>query len=161
MIKFILAAVIVSVFSYVGFQIGDGYRRKYNYINELSLFNNYLKLNVLTTKDRIECVVNNYIERCKNKQFVGDLKEYLKHVKNNEKAAISNADFENIDVNLINNYFNSLGKSDSKAELKNLEEYSHYIDNIKEEQRENKKKYSAMFLKLGFLFGCLIVIIFI
>ncbi len=62
---------------------------------------------------------------------------------------------------LVSELFNSLGKLDTASQIRHIEVYKAEVNKIAKEKYENYKKYSTLFVKLGFVGGLLIFVLVI
>ena len=161
MIKILLISIIISLSVYTGYQAGDYHNRRYKFYKNLNKFNNRNLINLIGQKNSIKVIIDDFIPDCNSKSLISLLKVYLSSIINKQTFNCNNSDFSKDENLCIEEYFNNLGKNETKAEKQNLEYYEKIFTDLENSTKEKYYKYSTMFLKLSFLIGCTIVILII
>lgn len=159
--KIVLATVILFISIYVGYQLSNTYKRRFFFIKELNKFNDSNFINLLGQKNKMIQLIDSKIDSCSNKKFISCLMDYKLSLINKVKFKLNNNDFTNEEKEVIENYFNSIGKNEYRAEKQNLESFSKHFSEFEKDLKDKFVKYSGIFLKLSFLFGCVVVILII
>lgn len=159
--KIFLSAIILFLSIYVGYQLSNTYKRRFIFIKELNAFNNSNFINLLGQKNKMIQLIDSKITSCSNQRFVSCLKDYKLSLINKVAFQLNNKDFTNDEREVIESYFNSIGKNEYRAEKKNLETFSKYFSEFEKDLKDKFIKYSGICLKLSFLFGCIVVLLII
>jgi len=156
--KIVLMVVLISSFSYLGFQIGGLYLAKEKFYSELIGFITHLISEISFLKTDLMGISTNFKSTNKHfNLFLNNLKNKILFEKDYENITILNEQ-ENLE---IKNFINSLGKNDA---LNECEIIKSFLENFKlklNDSREGNKKYGIMYKKLGVLVGILVCIVLI
>lgn len=146
--RVLLYILIISLTTYLGYLYNKKYENRYvfykNYNDFLVKFSNSISFS--NEKMKI------FLEKNSSK-FYDDIlkfKEDKKELKYSYLNEIENKDF--------NDFLLNLGKGDSDSQLNFLKSKEKEVFDKMNESKTENEKYKNLFVKLGFLFGLIIVI---
>ncbi len=154
MISYILYICIVLFLTYLGYFLSGKYRyRKKFHIAWEQFHQNFLSEVGYTRRPLKEV-----IEKFKNN---GDFSDFLKEYNKNH-AWDGKIDFLSKEENdFLNEYFSFLGKSDYLGQKEYFTATTKRIEELKQKSEVDAKKYTDLYVKLGFLLGLIIVILLV
>lgn len=154
MIKYIIAIVVVMCFIYLGWGLGNYYKKRIRIFQELDDFLNYAIGNINFFKDSTCSIYNSYLERFNpSKQFSDILNKQIQG-----KTLENTLYLKKVESVLLTNIFSNFGKSDSENQIAEFKNYSEQIKIILNKCREDDDKIGKISTKLGFLFGLALAI---
>lgn len=151
--KTFLGIILLIISVIIGYFLSKKYTERREFFFQLKGFNESVKKEVLFSKNTIIELVkkltpsgkfNNYIKAFFAKE--SDLESYLDCLKLEERQYLSN-------------YLSGLGNGDAEEQKKYIESSQADIDKMYTEAFEAEKKYRPLCIKLGFLFGLILLII--
>lgn len=160
----ILCVVIIGGVTYIGFGLGGYYRNRYRFYQELKNFLVYAKTNISFSQKRLSDIIENYIEKGRT-PIESILKEYLEYLSNlttvtnyqmSDNGYIKTNEKEDIET-----FFNQLGRMNVESEVLNIDNFAKRMDIVCDEAKKFYTKYNYVFIQVGFVIGCLIVLIII
>lgn len=145
-----IASLIVS--TYIGFIFSKKYKDRKSFYCDFFEFNKNLRNEISYSQNTIVSI----LKKIENKS---DFYKFAYSFYINKKNDLCDIKYLNKDEkDLINNYFSSIGIGDKVSQSK-------YVDGMLEQLKEKKevaeleeKKYKNTYVKLGFLFGLIILI---
>ena len=158
----ILGIILLGCSAFIGFNIGNSYKRSLHFLQDFLNFINFTKNNIKflqsSTKELIECKKNTYHQDFNN--FLINLQPNFEEVR---------VYIENFDKKLINDeikvffikYFEELGRLDVQAQIKSIEQIELGLESYLMDAKEKNKKFGATYKKLGLMCGvalCIIVL---
>ena len=150
LIGIILFVICVSI----GVIISKNYEKKRKFFEELDNFNKKLEVEVSYKKSSIIDIINEYN---------GQIKILLKtKFIDNQKIDKNKIDFlkEN-EIEFLNEYFNSIGISESESQIKVINANSKIIQEYRTKAKINEEKLKPLCVKLGFFAGLILFILFL
>lgn len=156
----IFCLLIVGGAGFIGWQIKNYFASRNKFFNDALLFCE----NVLTETNFGKTPLRQIIEKNKKnycKDFSKSLDEFLCCIKNGQEYVEKSNLLKEDEKNLVQNFFNSLGKSDLLSHNNLVESFKEKIKNkIDRQMDEEKKKGSAIF-KVSICIGlaCAILLI--
>jgi stage III sporulation protein AB len=163
--QLILSLVLLSACSYLGYSFGQYYHLREQFLLDLITFCQHLKSEIGFAKNSLvqivknsethyhpamKQVLKNYV-KCLNNEATIDLETLKKH--------LHTIYLEEKEHHELLQFFNSLGKTDRAHQLQTIEQFLVFFYNFLNNAEVQKKKYSGMFSKLGFLTGIFLVIL--
>ncbi len=159
--------LIVCCTTYIGFGIANYYVRREKLYHELVMFGEKLKSDI-----GFLLLPVGEILKGAARQFTSSLAELIEASAGvlAEGNPLSEAElFERWQTKLLSpeekllvcRFFSMLGRSDEKTQLENIENYCQRFRQCESECQSERKRYSPMFRKLGFLAGlaiCLFIL---
>ena len=155
----IILILIISV--YIGYTAGNYYRKRYRFFCNINKLNNSNIINLMGQKNTVKYTIDEFKKKCTCKILSSCLDEFLLSITNKKYFIFKCKDLSNDEIAIIEQYFSLVGKNEASAEMQSLHNYFKIFSELEKETKEKMDKYSSMFLKLGFLVGCLIIILII
>jgi len=161
----ILCIAMIGGTTYIGFGLGQVLRNRHRFFLELNAFFEYLDSNIRFNQKKIKDIIVNYLainQRLFIEKFLNEFYIYLDKVSVNNPYEITGysllKDAEREDVNQIMNRIGKLNLTSELIQIKStlsiLQKYSMSCESI-------KNKYSKVYLQIGFISGCMLVLIVI
>lgn len=156
---FVIYGLIVCCTTYIGFGLADYYIKREKLFKDLSLFCERLNSDIgfllmpLTeilknAGEGYSLVMTEIINVCQS------VLEQKKPIKSELLFTLINSKYINDDEKkLICSFFSMLGKSDEKTQIDSIENYHKRFLSFENISVTDRKKFSPMFKKLGFLSG--------
>ena len=164
MLKFIVGIAIVAFSSFCGYKLAGKHRRRKQFFIQFSGFNERFLGELAYARRPISHLLS-------NKTYAGEfqllLYEFSLYLQKNEKdfiLALSDNAFSFLleDEKMeICEYFLTIGKGDTTAQKAYFLSVKERITKRRLEAEENYKRYSDLYVKLGFLCGLFILILII
>ena len=152
----ILGLIFVSI-SYLGFKVGDRFKKKEKFYYDFKNFLIYLKNEIgFFEKDILE-IVSSYETKNSN----------LKLLLENYQASLNEKPFEELKIlskeeNLkIIDFFNGVGASDCESQKEYIEKNLEIFNSCFEQAKLKNEKQGSMYKKLSILLGLLVCIVLI
>ena len=156
MIKIFLCILLVVLCTAFGWFLTRKHKQRKVFFYNLSLFNDRLINEVSYTKMPLTEFMNKYT-------FEGDFAKLLSEKKENgfRGTECEFAYLTEDDKNFVRDYFSMVGKSDAASQKAYLTSVRADTERLKKESDENYKKYFNLYVKLGFLFGLMLVVLLV
>ncbi len=151
---FILLVIAVFVV-YIGVGIKRYYRNREKILNEIIQFCNIFENDLRFNKNAISQIVSDNLSKF-DKEFAKVLKAYFL-----ENTMIDCKYLNKKEQEMLEKFFQSLGKNDEDGEIRNLNNYRTELTKIKDDGLSECKKYGEFSVKISLIIGALIVVIFI
>lgn len=152
----VISISVVVGFVYLGFCTRNILKQRVEFFEEMDRFINEFKVNV----SFIQLGLNDFIKNFQTKS--ADFGKLLKMNMLDNTIQTSKNFYLCITPNeleLIKQFFASIGKTDADNQLKELEFFKTQIDQLNKKTQNAYSKYASLSIKLGVLFGVLVVII--
>ncbi len=164
MIKFFLGVAIVGFCAFCGFLFAKKYRQRKLFFGQLSTFNERFINEISYYRRPLVQFASAYAYKG---EFSLLLEDFFKDVDNAprrldeclEEATYSFLKKE--EKGFIKDYFLSLGRGDSASQKTHFSSLQTPLQKQREEAEATCKKYADLYVKLGFLFGLLVLILII
>jgi len=154
MLKIVISALIVAFTTYVGYFLSEKYRRRKNFMAQLSSFN-----------ERFLSELN--YSRRPLKEFFGEYSykgDFLRILNDYSSGGIKSGNLSFLtadETNYVAAYFGMLGKGDAITQSGYFSAQKPLISEYKTHSEDEAKKYCSLYIKIGFLAGLAVVIIII
>lgn len=160
----ILVFIILACFAFVGYGLAKYYITRKKFFSELCLLIKSLELDISFSQDKLIKVINSNKENCNSsdvKILCDNYIDYLQRQKSKENL------FDNIKIlkedekQVINSFFNGLGRLDSINQSKEISSYLVKFTEFYESSRGECGKYASLFIKLSIILGlfvCLLIL---
>lgn len=155
MLKFLLCALMFSLCVGCAYWLTRRYKKRKDFFYNLDLFNERLVNEVSYTKIPLPAFAEKY-------EFTGDFKKMLTDKKDDFQA--EKYDFEYLtedEKKFLCDYFRMVGGSDAASQKTYLSALRKEIEERRRTSEDIYKKYFALYLKLGFLAGLVLVILIV
>ena len=156
MIKIFLCVLLVILCAFAGYLLTLKYKKRKQFTYDLYSFNERLISEVNFTRIPLSVFFFKYEYGLGFSTLLKDIK-----LKNFEKVSVDFPYLTTKQKQLVGDYFLMLGKSDYKSQSEFLKNYRVEIEKEKTSSFEEYKKFSALYVKLGFLFGLILAILLI
>ncbi len=155
--KLFIGTLIVVFTSVIGYIFSLKYKRKRVFFSDLLSFHerylselNYTKRPIYEIIDTIN--PKNDLYEC--------LQEWLK-IENKNEISIDVKYLKQTDIDFFKEYLLSLGKGNSYTQKEVYEAKTDTIKKFYNESKENEKKYTNLYVKLGILIGLTLIILIV
>ncbi len=158
--KILILFLCTAVGTATGFFVMKAYRRNLLYMDSVCAMISELKRNISYRRDSAAAILGNF--EPKSAQLKKNIDEYLTYVESKDGSLEISRGFLSADSHRkVNEFFKSLGKSDGSSQIGELEMYSQTFGDLKNAAAEKSEKYGTLAVKLGFLFGVGVGILFL
>ncbi len=164
MTKYLLYIIIVAFTSFCGYLLAKKYRQKKNFYIQFVVFNERFISELSYFRRPIYEFISSYEY---TGEFLFFLKEFLSYHEKNSvflQGLMDDSAFyflKSDEKSLVVNYFSMLGKGDSHSQKAYFSSMNDVLKKAEVQAVSNCKKYSELYLKMGFLIGLLIIILII
>ena len=155
MLKLLLCAAVVALCVAFSFLLTRRYRSRMQFYYNLSLFNERLVNEVSYTRIPLPAFLEKY-------SFTGDFDAMLRQKKGD--FSLQNYQFSYLtedEKKYLADYFGMIGRSDAASQRTFLSAARAELAEKKKSAEEAYKKYFALYLKLGFLAGLILVVLIV
>ena len=163
MIKFILGMAIVCFTSFCGYMLAKKYRQRKNFFVQMNEFNERFLSEIAYYRRPVKEFSQEYEDRG---EFEVLLCSFIDSLKNDEREESGSSlpvfSFLTKDETaFVNDYFLMLGKGDSSSQNAYFTSVKPALGEYKKKSAEDCVRYGDLYLKLGFLFGLMVLILLI
>lgn len=151
--RLISGIILLAVSTFLGFYYSRKYTERRKAFKSLDAFNSKLKEEVAFAKTSIVAIVKNIENDNIINEYIRDF--FLSKKENPEKLKNLSEEEKNFFVD----YVRRIGQGDKKSQKEYLEAAELKINGYVVAAEEADKKYRPLCIKLGFLFGLIILII--
>ncbi len=168
MVKFmmiILIVIIIVCFSLIGYKFSSYYINRKKFFSALVLLLSNLETDVVFSRDKLSNILKKNIEICASKDLCALCQNIILTLES--KQMITEKIFYDVKIlkpdeqKLLYKFFSSLGRYDVAAQSKEIKTYQATIDGYNIQAKEECKKYSGLFIKLGIIVGILVCLLII
>lgn len=165
--KYLSLIVAVACFFVIGYMIANYYKRRHKFFGDLLHFCDLLSNEINFMQSKLCDIIDSHSSSF-GVDFTNLLTAYKKYLQN--KIAIGELEQDlNKSLNILNKeefdeiikFFSSLGGLDVDNEISNVKNYKNLFSKYSNLAEKDRQKYAPLFIKLGFVFGCMVAIIFI
>lgn len=158
-IKIFIVFVCAAIGTGLGFVLSRAYRRKTVYYSSMCELVNELKRNISYRRDSVVSVMKNF--KSGSDRLNSQISEYIGYVSTKDgELKLSRGFLPASAFAEINGFFSSLGFSDGESQARELDGYAKKFEAEYSAASEKSKKYGPLAIKLGFLFGLCLGILF-
>lgn len=160
--KFLLGLCIVALTSVCGWILAGKYRRRKSFFAQTFEFNERFLGEVSYAKRPL----GEFIERYSyTGEFEAILRAFSESIQKDESGvfdALVECDFlKEEEKEFLSDYFQTLGRGDSASQKAYFSTAKGQLSEYKKQAFEEKKRYSELYLKLGFLFGLAVLVLIV
>ena len=163
--QFIISVVLLMACSYLGYALGNFYKLREQFLQDLVNFTQILKTEIGFSKEHLLNILKQKKYNFRP-QFTSFLKAYTKCLEKEEMLTLEVLKTNVISVYLeekeqveVHNLLSFLGTTDSISQMESLSHYLVFFELFLKDANTQKKKYVGAYSKLGFLTGVFIVIL--
>ncbi len=158
--KILLIFVFTAIGTASGFTVMRAYRRDLAYLSGVCAMIDELKRNISYRKDGAADILRGY--KSESDRLTVNIGEYLKYAAEKDGTLEISKGYLSAPVHkAVCGFFASLGRSDGDAQLKELDAYGSSFCKLRDAAKEKSEKYGALAVKLGFLFGLGVGVLFL
>ena len=164
MIKVILCFVVIGLCGFIGYGVSNYYIQRKKFFFSNSNFLNTLKTDISFSAKKLEKIIKeNFLLQnlCKNYKIM--LQNFLNCLEQNEQLEKENL-FKGITIlseqekESIYCFFKKLGKLDSLSQIEEIDKVFNVNNGYYEQAKDDSKKYSTLYIKLGIIIGAFVAL---
>ncbi len=164
MIKFFAGIAVVAFTTFCGYLLAGKYRKRRLFFTQLQTFNERFLSELAYYRRPLQVFIREYNYK---EEFALLLQRFLSCIKNENELKEVELFGESFfflkkeERQIVLNYFSMLGRGDSTAQKGYFSAVKNNLISMQEECVITCKKYADLYIKLGFLFGLLILILIV
>ncbi len=159
-VKIFMLFLCAAIGTAAGFALSRLFLRTSRYFSGVCELISELKRNISYRRDSVVSVMKNF--KSKSERLNGQISEYISYVSTKDgELKLSRGFLSATAFSDINAFFGSLGKADGDTQMSDLELYLSKFEAQSAAAEEKSKKYGPLSIKLGFLFGLCVGILFL
>ncbi len=151
--RLVLGIVFLILSTFFGYKFSSKFSDRRVFYNDFYLFNKQLVNEVFFSQNSI---VNLVDKKTDDGYFIGQVKKII--LEKNNKTQLSNI-YTKEENDFFNDYLSNIGNGDSVSQRKYLEGIDELLKEKRQMTHDEEKKYKKLYVKLGFLFGLVLLII--
>lgn len=151
MLKVLIGVIAVFVCTAIGAACSGAFKKRVDFYSAVLSFNSELKRNLVFRRENVAEILQS------KKEYAALCVFYPSEEKNESEAAPDFLTQEQLDV--INDYFSSVGKRDGEAEERFLDYFDGVFKAESEKCNAESKKYKSLGKKLGLSLGLVFFIL--
>ncbi len=155
--KLLITALCIVAGTMVGLIFSNRLKKRADFFKSVDLFIDTLVSEVSFRKSSIKKIMSDFIN-ANNSLFNNNLNEYVS-CQDISSLKLSRGVVNEIELSDIRKFFVSLGRSDTSTQLTELMNYKSKYSQIFKDADEKRKKFGAMYIKLGFFLGIMLGIV--
>lgn len=157
--KILLILLLLVVVMLVANEITKYYRDRYSFYCQLSQFIEKLDINIAFQKNKLADIIKT--TKAEN-QFLDFVKQYYEYItKNNEPNFESIKLLDDNEKQTLVSIIKSIGRNDVENEMKQINYFKKFASEGVLKTKEEKEKKVPLVLKLSFMLGLLLSILFL
>ena len=149
--KILIGILCVIVCTIIGKMLSEKFQKRKDFFSELNNLNQRLKSEITFKQSILKDIVDNLNNET--------LKSYLVERVFNKNDGINVVFLTNDENDFLNDYASNLGVFDKNSQLSFLTSVDAQIQTYYKTSREEEQKYRKLYIKLGFLFGLIIMVV--
>lgn len=159
-VKILAVCLCCAAGTAIGFYMMHSYKRGFVYYDSLVALLVELKQNISFRRDSVASVLGAYV--CDSKPLKKNIDEYLAHISNKSGELAISRGFLTRDAHAdVVKLFSRLGGFDGDTQSGDLDMFISRFTALRDKAKEKFDKYGALSVKLGFLIGLGIGILFL
>ena len=151
--RLVLGIIFLILSTFFGYKFSSKFSDRRVFYNDFYLFNKQLVNEVFFSQNSI---VNLVDKKTDDGYFIGQVKKII--LEKNNKIQLSNT-YTKEENDFFNDYLSNIGNGDSLSQRKYLEGIDELLKEKRQITQDEEKKYKKLYVKLGFLFGLVLLII--
>lgn len=158
--KLFIMAVCAAVGAAAGFIVMKTYKRRLAYLTGVCNMIGELKRNISYRKDSAASILGAF--DTDSAQLKKNISEYIAYTEAKDGALdISRGFLSGDDHAKVKEFFGALGTSDGASQMDRLDAFSAMFTVLRDKAAEKSDKYGALSVKLGFLLGLGVGVLFL
>ncbi len=159
-VKIFAVFIFAAIGTAAGYIVMRTYKRNVSYMRAVCELIADLKRNISYRRDGAVNILSDYTST--DEKLNGNIKEYLSYATaKNGELSLSKGFLPQDAYRQVKGLFSSLGAMDDVGQLNELKLYEDAFSALKKSAEEKSDKYGALAVKLGFLFGLAVGILFL
>ncbi|MBE5734142.1 MAG: hypothetical protein E7347_03725 [Clostridiales bacterium] len=149
--KILISISIIILSTYIGFVMSGKFKEKETFFSLFYSFHEKLKREVVYSKKTIKSMLD--------EQEANDFKIIMEKFLKNEKINYNIKYLKQDDLEFIKTYCENIGVGNSKSQIEYLSSVDKEVVKMLNICQDNAKKYTKLYIKLGFLIGLMIMVV--
>lgn len=159
-IKLLIIFICAAVGTLAGFLTMRSYRRSYRYLDGVCSLINELRRNIAYRRDSVASILGSY--STESAQLKKNIAEYIAYASSKDGSPDISRGYLPATVHeRVCSLFRALGQSDGEGEISELERFSLEFIELRDKAAQKSEKYGPLAVKLGFLFGLGVGVLFL
>ena len=163
--KIVLLILFIVCSTYIGYCFSRKYKQRADFFQAIIMLCQKFELEINYSRDRVKNILLNLDEKHKKKLFGVD-KNYILYLEQKEDLTknLLFKEFKHLkedEKDLLIMFFKSLGRSDVDSQSREINNFQDRFESISKSAIADNKKYGALSIKLGFIAGLFLVVLFI
>lgn len=160
--KILIIVICATVGTVSGYIVMKTFKRNLDYLTDLCALIEELKRNISYRSDGAVEILGRFSSNAGSAQLKKNIAEYVDYASSKSGALSVSRGFLSKDVySSVNEFFSSLGGADRNGQLDALGAFSQAFEKHRERAAERSTKYGTLSVKLGFLFGLGVGVLFL
>ena len=165
MIKFIVLLLLGGACVYIGFRYSQKYKKRADFFQAIVMLCQKFDVEMNYSKERVKNILLNLDAKIKSK-LLGVEQNYIAFL-NQENPLQKESLFKGVQIlkederDTIFMFFKNLGRSDLESQSKEIRNFQSRFDAAHQTAQSENKKYGSLAIKLGFIAGLFLVVLFI
>lgn len=149
--KLALGVVLVCLFTFLGYVLSGKFTLRKSFYTNFYNFNNKLKQEINFRQTTLVSLLNDN----ESNDFFCAIKNYIQ----NNKFDFNKSYLKRDEIDFFYNYLKTIGSGDKDSQIEYLKEINSIVVEKKKQSIEDEKRYKTLYVKLGFLFGLIVLIL--
>lgn len=159
-VKLLIICICAAVGTLAGFLTMQSYRRSYRYLDGICSLINELKRNIAYRRDSVASILGEY--KTDSSQLKKNIDEYIAYASSKDGSPnISRGSMSAAVYEKVSGLFRALGRSNGDGEISELERFGLEFTELRDKAAQKSEKYGPLAVKLGFLFGLGVGVLFL
>lgn len=164
--KCVLLCLIITCSTYIGYGFSSYYRKRLRLFKDCHNFANKLIVDINFSKNNLKEIISSSLGNYGSefKQILNRFLDYLNShatILKSEDIFVKNNFLSVEEIQVIFTFLKGLGRYDAENQIKELEDFKLKFDELKQQANNENKKYGALYVKLGLMFGIMLAILLI
>ncbi len=160
--KFIVGIAIVAFTSFCGHFLARKYRQRKLFFKQMQEFNERFLSEISYYRRPIKEFVGKYVYKGEFDELLQDFFTLIQRRERVETGLLDSSKYAFLkaeEKRVVEDYFLMLGKGDSISQKGYFSSVKETLSQLQSEAEKASKRYGDLYIKLGFLFGLLILIL--
>lgn len=161
-IKLLIIAVCAALGTATGYVVMLSYKKRSCYMSGICALIGEMKRNISYRRDAVTRIAGNYSGSIESALLKKHIEEYATFVAAKDGKLALSRGYLSADVySSVCSMFSALGKTDEKSQIDELDMFESVFSGYREKACERVEKYGALAVKLGFLLGLGVGVLFL
>lgn len=159
-VKIFIVFLCAAIGTAAGFALSKMFLRTSRYYAAVCELIAELKRNISYRRDTVVSVMKNF--KSQSDRLNNQIGEYVSYVSTKDgELKLSRGFLSTAAFSEVNSFFSSLGKADGDTQVNDLDMFYSKFESLASGAADRSKKYGPLSIKLGFLFGLCVGILFL